>query len=269
MFKQTFKFYQFLYHEPNWESCPLSVVSRVHKIAENINLPSSVFADGLNQDYKSLLHAASSDYIKQITSICSTHLRENVPIFPWMEYSAHEVYLALIMTKKRAKRTYKRINHKIIAHMCLIFSELNPDDFWFQYTNNYIINKSEDITNSCNSSFGSEEHHPCSDPENNPDHHSQDQQDTPEIHEQQSDNSTLDTIGNLDSTRPKIRTPTPKRTESTPKQSKSVVFVPFKSINLSEVLPGDNSQNDDSGFNSFIHTPVRNKGDSKSGGSND
>ena len=274
LFKQSFKFYQFLYHEPNWESCPVSITSRVYKVTDNINLPTSVFADGLSQDYKSLLHEASSNYIKEITSICSSHLRENVPIFPWMEYSAHEVYLALIMTKKRAKKTYKRINHNIIAHMCLIFSELNPDDFWFQYTNNYIINKSEDIKISCNSSpFDSEENNSfSSDPEHCSDH-PQVSQDPPKIYEHKNDTSNLDTIKNLDSVRPKVRTPTPKRMESTPKQSKSAAFVSFDSADHSQlppVFPGSNWQNYDSGFNTFMESPsASNKCDSLKGDSND
>ena len=161
LFKQTFSLYQFYYHGQNWENCPAPIVAKVNKIVNNINLPSSEYAHSNSFDFKKELQGAADNFLCSVTEICDIHLQNNMPLFPWIEFSSHEVFLALIMTKKRAKKRYRKIRHDIISDMCEEFTVLNPSKFWFEYANNYIINKSEDITPSrC---VSSEESVPASD----------------------------------------------------------------------------------------------------------
>ena len=160
LFKQTFKLYQFFYHRPNWKSCPVSIVRKVEKVVQNINLPTSDYSFDTGS-FKNKLQGASANFIEEITKICDFHLHDNEPAFPWYEFSHHELFIAIIMAKKQAKKTYRKIDHGLINVLCQFFTDQDPTNFWFQYSNNYVINKSEDITPSRYAS--SEEFVPSSD----------------------------------------------------------------------------------------------------------
>ena len=269
LFKETFKLYQFLYHEPNWKSCPLSIIMKVKKVVNNINLPTSVYSDTYTPyyDFKGRLDRASANFLEEITTICSDYLCKNESLFPWIDFSAHELFLALIMAKKRAKKVYRRINHDIIKKLCQELSEIDPGYYRFEYMNNYIINKSDEISSrSCSDSYGL-----SSDSEHQEEPSSQhDQENAPDYLPNLDNNRENDTSKDTVSFKPKVKFQTDeKRKESTPKQSNAVV-VPFKSIDFSVLFPdGKPSEHEealeqnDSGYNTFLDSPTPMKSERK------
>ncbi len=117
--------------------------------------------------------------MQDIHKICNSHLFYNAPDFPWDDFSAHEVFIALIMAKKRAKKVYRKVRHEIIKDMCESMSDLDRTKYLFEYSNNFIINKSDTITLSHDSS--SEEFFPFMDILNdNPDNAQASKEDTPQ-----------------------------------------------------------------------------------------
>ena len=246
LFKNTFKWYQFSHTNKNWSTCPQSIVSRIYKVVDNINLP--IFD---NCDYKDGFQNAANSFIKEITSIAKSHLLDSPigSLFPWDDFSSHEMFVALIMAKRRAKRKYHRINHDAIKELCEVISSLYPEKFCFQYINNRIINKSDNIDpdtlsdhdcQCCDCSVG-----PLPEPDSN---------------SAQTQEIETEVISNLPTPIPPQHRTTrgkPRREESTPKPNK---VVPVKSGDSSYSPTLHNSTDfatsiNDSGYSTFTEAP--------------
>ena len=140
--KQTFKCYQFIHHQKNWLKCPPSIVSRVDKIVDNINLPQTEYEEYI--DTNGALIYEANKFIGKITEICQRHT-SRTPLFPFEKFTAHQVFIALIVTKKRAKNTYRKINHDHIKDICQMFNKLAPKKFLFHYVNKLIVDDSCEV----------------------------------------------------------------------------------------------------------------------------
>ena len=116
----------------------------MYKIVENINLPQTDYGDDPDCDVNTDLIYEANKFISKIKGICQNHTSK-APKFPYVKFSAHQVLLALIVTKKRAKKAYRKINHGYVKDMCQIFNRMAPQKFRFHYINNLIVDNSSEI----------------------------------------------------------------------------------------------------------------------------
>lgn len=180
LFNKFFKAYQFYHHGENWKDCPRSILRKVDRIISSIKVPKSPNenANIILEKFRKELDTLSSDFTSDLSTTCYEFYMENPVIFTnnLQCVISNHIVLALIMTKKWAKKTYKKINHSIINDMCEMLNESYPANFKILYINNFIIDQSDTLSTPVDSEDSIEEPtedvsdatEPVTEPENTP-----------------------------------------------------------------------------------------------------